>query len=204
MKLRTLLPRLLVKDRNQRYHGICAIFWYLMASLPSELPHQGAIPNSSLSGVELPQRIKLIPGGSVVGTVSFKPARYHRKPLYGNPFDSSSSEDEDNPKVQSVVAKSIDDDNLAQSGDTSNDTSSLSCGNEDTRTTSKLGTHKWMEEIVLSGSEEESGTMIAPEALFDSNTEYDWNNSNMIFPLVPCVVVLITLAVLKSDSTSCI
>ena len=31
-----------------------------------------------------------------------------------------------------------------------------------------------MEEIVLSGSEEESGTIIPPETVLDSNTEYDW------------------------------
>ena len=51
----------------------------------------------------------------------------------------------------------MDDDNhnIALSGDTSNDTDSSSYGNEDTRTTSEMGTHKWMEEIVLSGSEED-------------------------------------------------
>ena len=175
-KLRTLLPRLLVKDRNERYDEICAIFDYLMAPLPSELPHQGAIPRSPLGVVELPKTIKLIAGGSSVGSISFKPTTYYRKPLCVNLFDSSSSEDEDDPEVESVVAKNIDDDNhnAAQSGDTSGDADSSSYGNEDTRTTSKMGIHKQMEEIVLSGSEKESGTMILAETVLDSNTEYDW------------------------------
>ena len=46
--------------------------------MPSLLPHQGVIPRSPLGGVELPQTIKLIAGGSLVGTISFKPARYFR------------------------------------------------------------------------------------------------------------------------------
>ena len=109
MKLRTLLPRLLVKDRNESYHDICAI------------SHQGTIPTSPLGGVELPQTIKLIAGGLVVGTISFKPTRYHRKPLSRNLIGSSSSEDEDDPKVKLVVAERIDYDNhnVAQSGGTS-------------------------------------------------------------------------------------
>ena len=73
-KLRTLLPSLLVKDRNERYHDIHAIFDYLTAPMPSLLPHQGVIPRS-------PKTIKLIAGGSSVGTISFKPARYYRKLL---------------------------------------------------------------------------------------------------------------------------
>ena len=95
---------------------------------------------------------------------------------YGNIFDSSSSEDEDDPEVESVAAKNIDDDNqhTAQSGDTSNDADSLSYGNEDTRTTSNMGTHKHMEEIVLGESEEESGATILVETVLDCNTEYDW------------------------------
>ena len=85
MKLRPILPRLLVKDRNERNHDIHAILDCRMAPLPSELLHQGAIPRSPLGGVELPKTIKLIAGGSSVGTISFKPTRY-RKLLYGNLF----------------------------------------------------------------------------------------------------------------------
>ena len=47
--------------------------------------------------------------------------------MYGNLFDCSSREDEDDPEVASVAAKNI----------------------EDTRTTSNMGTHNHMEEIVL-------------------------------------------------------
>ena len=103
--MRTLLPSLLVKDRNERYHDIHAIFDLLMAPMPSQLPHQGAIPRSPLGGVELPKTIKLIAGGSSVGIISFKLARYDRKLQYGNIIDSSSSEDEDDPEVASVAAK---------------------------------------------------------------------------------------------------
>ena len=72
--------------------------------------------------------------------------------------------------------KNINDDNqdVAQSGDTSDDADSSSYGNEDTRVTSNMGTHKHMEEIVLAGSEEESGAMIPAETVLDYNTEYDW------------------------------
>ena len=120
MKLRALLPRLLGKSRIERYHDNHAIFQQLTAPLPSELPHQGAIPRSPFGGVELPKTIKLIAGGSLVGTISFKLARYYRKPLYHYSFDSSSSEDEDDAEVESVAAKNIDDDkqHIAQSGDT--------------------------------------------------------------------------------------
>ena len=64
------------------------------------LPPQGVLPRSVLGGVELPQTIKLIAGGSFVGTISFKPARYYKKLLYGNLFDS---EDEDDPEITSVT-----------------------------------------------------------------------------------------------------
>ena len=141
-KLRTFLPRVLVKNRNERYHDICAVFGRLTAPLPSELPHQGAITRSTLGGVELPKTITLIACGSSVGTVSFNPARHYRKPPYGNLFDSSSSEEEDDAEVESVAAKNIDDDNqhVAKPGDTSDDADISSYGNEDTRFTSNMGT----------------------------------------------------------------
>ena len=50
--------------------------------MPSLLPYQGVIPRSPLGGVELPQTIKLIAGGSFVGTISFKSVRYYWKPHY--------------------------------------------------------------------------------------------------------------------------
>ena len=148
--MRTLLPSLLGKDRNERYHGIWAIFdYYQTAPMPSLLPHQGVIPRSPSGGVELPQTIKLIAGGSLVGTISFKPARYCRKLLHGNLFDSSSSEDEDDPEIAYVTAKNIEDDNqhIAQYSETTDDGDSSSYGLEDTRTPSNMGTDKQMEEI---------------------------------------------------------
>ena len=95
--------------------------------MPSLLPHQGVLPRSPLGGVELSQTIKLIACGLSVGTISFKPAQYYRKLLYGNIFDSSSSE-EDDPEIASVTAKNIEDDNqhIAQSGGTSDDGDSSS------------------------------------------------------------------------------
>ena len=138
--------------------------------MPSQLPYQGTIPRSPLGGVELPITIKLIAGGSSVGTISFKPARYYRKLLYGNLFDSSSSEDEDDPEVASVAAKNIDDDkqHVAQSGDSSDDADSSSYALEATRTTSNMGPHKTYGKIVLEGKE------IPAETVLDCNTQYDW------------------------------
>ena len=106
-KLRTYLLSLLVKDRNARYYGIWSIFDYLTAPMLSLLPPQGVLPRFPLGGVELPQTIKLFAGGSFVGKISFKPARYYKKLFYGNLFDSSSSEDEDDPEIASVTAKNL-------------------------------------------------------------------------------------------------
>ena len=127
--------------------------------MPSQLPYQGATPRLPLGGVELPETIKPITGGSSVGTISFKPARYYRKLLHGNLFDSSSSEEEDDPEVASVAAKNIGDDkqHIAQSGDSIDDADSSSYTLEDMRTTSIRKTLKCMEEIVVAGRDEESG-----------------------------------------------
>ena len=91
-----------------------------------------------------------------MGALSFKPEGYDRKPLIENLFDSSSSEDEEDPKVKLVAGKSIDDGNhdAAQSPAACVDTDSLSYGNEDYRSTSKMGTCKLMKETVLPGGEE--------------------------------------------------
>ena len=68
-KLRMYLPSLLVKERNERYYGIWSLFDYLPSPLPSSLPPQGVLPRSPLGGVELPQTIKLIAGGSFLGNI---------------------------------------------------------------------------------------------------------------------------------------
>ena len=136
-KLRRYLLSLLIKDRNQRYYGIWSIYEYLPAPMPSLLPPQGVLPRSPFGGVKLPQTfIKLIAGGSFVGTISFKATRYCKKPLYGNIFDSSSSEDENDPENASVTTKRITDDSqhIAQYSEKSDEGDSLSYGNEDTRT----------------------------------------------------------------------
>ena len=41
--------------------------------MPSSLPPHGVLPISPMSGIELPQTIKLIAGGYVQGIISFKP-----------------------------------------------------------------------------------------------------------------------------------
>ena len=107
-----------------------------------------------------------------MGTISFKPARYYRKLLYGKLFDSSSSEDEDDPDIASVTAKNIECDNqhILQSAETSDDGDSLSCGLEDNRTPSNMRTDKQMEEIVVAGSEEDSVAMIPAETVLALNT----------------------------------
>ena len=104
-----------------------------------------------------------------MGTISFKPARYYRKLLYGKLFDSSSSGDEDDPEIASVTAKNIECDNqhILQSAETSDDGDSLSYGLDDL---SNMRTDKQMEEIVVAGSEEDSVAMIPAEAVLASNT----------------------------------
>ena len=121
--------------------------------MPSLLPPQGVLPRSPLGGVELPQTIKLIAGGSFVGTISFKATRYYKKWLHGNLFDSSSSEDEEDPEITSSTVKKFTDDNqhIAQYSETSDEGDSLSYGNEGTRTPSNMETDKQMEDIGVVG-----------------------------------------------------
>ena len=102
-KLRTCLLSLLVKDRNERYYDSWSILDYLPSPLPSLLPPQGVLPGSPLGGVELPQTIKVTTGGSSVDNISFKATRFYNKLLYGNLFDNSSSEGEDDPEITSVI-----------------------------------------------------------------------------------------------------
>ena len=144
--------------------------------MPSLLPPQGVLPRSPLGGVELPQTIKLIVGGSFVGNISFKATRYNKKPLYGNLFDSSSSEDEDDPEITTVTLTIFTDDNqhIAQYNETSNEGDSLRCGNEDTRAPSNLGIDNQMEDIVVAGSAEDSGATIPAETVLGSSAAYDW------------------------------
>ena len=80
-QLRTQLPSLLTIDRDERCYGIQSQFPYLSASLPSSLHPQGVLPRSPMSGIELPQTIKLIAGGSVQGIISFKATWIYKKPL---------------------------------------------------------------------------------------------------------------------------
>ena len=91
-------------------------------------------------------------------------------------FDSSSSEDEDDPEITSVILTKFTDGNqhTAQYSETSNEGDSSSYGNEDTITPSNMGTDKQMEDIVVGGSEEDSGATIPAERVMDSNTAYDW------------------------------
>ena len=93
------------------------------ALLPSSLPPKGVIPRSPMGGIELPQTIKLIAGGSVEGIISFKAAWIYKKPLFGNLFDSSSSEFEDDPGMKPTMVTNLrtDDPVAAQYGVTNSD-----------------------------------------------------------------------------------
>ena len=175
-KLRTHLLSLLVRDRNERYYGVWSIIEYLPTPMPSLLPAQGVLPRSPLGGVELPQTIKLIAGGSFVGNISFKATRFHKTLLYGNLFDSSSSEDESDPEITSVTLTKFTDDNqdIAQYSETSDEGDSSSYCTEDTRTPSNMGTNKQMEDIVVAESDKDSGGTIPAETVLDSNTADDW------------------------------
>ena len=106
-QLRAQLPSLLTKDRDERCYGIWSQFRYLSASLSSLLPPHIIIPRSPKGGIELPQTIKLIAGGSVHGIISFKVTWIYKKPLYGNLFDSSSSESDDNRGMKPVMVPNL-------------------------------------------------------------------------------------------------
>ena len=60
-----------------------------------------------MSGIELPQTIKLIVGGSVQGIISFKATQIYKKPLSGNSFDSSSSEYEEDPGMKPAMLTNL-------------------------------------------------------------------------------------------------
>ena len=62
---------------------------------------------SPLGSVELPQTTNLIAGGSFLDNITFKATRFYQKLLYGNLFDSSSSEDEDDPAITSVIEQNL-------------------------------------------------------------------------------------------------
>ena len=140
------------------------------------LPPQGVLPRSLLDGVELPQTIKLIAGGSFLGNIAFKATRFYRKPLYGNLFESSSSEDEDDPAITWVIQTKFMDDkqDTPLYSETSTEGDSSSYGNKDTRTPSNMGNDKLIEEIVGPGGDKDSGATIPAETVLDSNTAYDW------------------------------
>ena len=72
--------------------------------------------------------------------------------------------------------KNFEDENLhiEHHSETHDDGNSLSYGNEDTKMPSNMGTDKQMEEIVVQGSEEDSGATIPAETVLDSHTVYDW------------------------------
>ena len=56
---------------------------------------QGALPRSPLHGVELPQTIKLIAGGCFQGNICFEATQHYKKPIYGDLFENSSTNNND-------------------------------------------------------------------------------------------------------------
>ena len=179
-QLRAQLPSLLSKDRDERCYGIWSQFQYLSASLPSSLPPQGVIPRSPMRGIELPQTIKLIAGGSVKGIISFKATWIYMKPLYGNLFDSSSSEFEDDPRMKPAMVTNLrtDDPVAAQYSVTNSDSDGSSDALEVTRTPSKTVNNKLTMEILLTGSDADSGTTIPAETVLKSNLQDEWRVEN--------------------------
>ena len=117
--------------------------------MPSSLPPQGVLPRYPMGGIELPQTIKLIAGGSVQGNISFKATWIYKKPLYGNLFDSSSSEYEEDPGMKPAMLIDItaDDQVEAQHSGTNSDSDSSSYALEVTRTPSKTCSNKPLMEI---------------------------------------------------------
>ena len=129
-----------------------------------------------MGGIELPQAIKLIAGGSVQGIISSKATWIYKKPLYRNLFDSSSSEFEEDPGMKPAMLTNItaDDRVAAQNSGTNSNSDSSSYALEDTRTSSKTCSNKPSMEILSTGSDEDSGTTIPAETVLDSNKQDEW------------------------------
>ena len=108
-----------------------------------------------MGGIELPQTIKLIAGGSVQGMISFKAKWIYKKPLYGNLFDSSSSEYEEDPGMKPAMLTNLTADNQveAQYRGTNSDSGSSCYALEDM-------SNKPLMEILLTGTDEDSGATI--------------------------------------------
>ena len=156
----------------KRCYGIWSQFPYLSASWPSLLPSQGALPRSPMGGIELPQTIKLVAGGSVQCIISFKAKQIYKKPVYGNLFDSSFSEYEEDPEMKPAMLTNLtaDDQVKAQYSGTNSGCDSSSYALEDTSTPSKTCSNKQLMEILLAGSDEDSGATI-PETVLESNKQ---------------------------------
>ena len=172
----------MAKDRNERYYGIQSIFDYLTSPLQSLLPPQGVLPRSPLGGVELPQTIKLIAGGVFLHKISFKATKFYKKLLYGHLFDSSSSEDEDDPAISSVIPLKFTDDYqvITQYSERSPGGDHSSYVNEETRTPSNMGNDKPIKEIVVPGGDNHSGATIPAWTGLDSTTAEEWKQHTQV------------------------
>ena len=106
-----------------------------------------------MGGIELPQTIKLIAGGSVQGIISFKASWIHNKPIYGNLFDSYSSEYEEDPGMKTAMLTNLtaDDQVEAQHSGTNSDSDSSSYVLEFMRTPSKPCSNKPSMDIYKQG-----------------------------------------------------
>ena len=177
---RAQLPSLLSKDRDKRCYGIWSQFRYLSASLPSSLSPQSIIPRSPMGGIELPQTMKLIAVGSVHGIISFKAAWIYKKPLYGNLFDSSSSESDDNPGMKPVMVPNLRTDDPAppQYSGTNSDSDGSSDAIEVMKMPSKACSNKLSMENLLTGNDADFGTTIAVETVLESNEQDEWRVDN--------------------------
>ena len=131
-------------------------------------------------GIELPQTIKLIAGGSVQGIISFKATWTYKKPLYGNLFDSSSSEFEDDPGMKPAMVNNLrtDDPVAAQCSGTNSDSDGSSDALAVTKTPSKTCSNKPLMEILLTGSNTDSGATIPAETVLESNEQDEWRVEN--------------------------
>ena len=129
-----------------------------------------------MGGIELPQTIKLIAGGSAQHIISFKAAWIYKKPLHGNLFDSSSSEFEDDPGMKPAMETNLrtDDPVAAQYSVTNSNSDGSSNELEVMRTPSKTCNNKLSMEILLTGSDAVSGTTIPAETALESNVQDEW------------------------------
>ena len=159
---------------------------------------QGVLARSPLCGVELPQTIKLIAGGHFQGNICFEATWYCKKSIYGDLFENSSTDEDDDTvsKLANLTSDPIGDKAIplkstrdyqvtAQYSETSTDSDSSIYACEETILPPNLGNEKPMELIELPCSDADSGaTTPAVAALCSAQKLAGWFDKEVHNPMM--------------------